>query len=236
MASSVYRRFRVDHPQCKFFMLGCPAASSAILQPVSPHNYTYTGFDKRKNKRYVRLTEGSIMFSALEAIRYQRGHLSIIDQLQLPHVTVFIPIRSAEDGWHAIRQMRVRGAPAIAIVAALSLAVEILDLVMLGKISKEGEDVISYIEEKLEYLVTSRPTAVNLSDCARKIKSLLRRLPPGSGETVATTFIEYAEKMLIDDVADNRSIGEHGAKWICDNTPPELENQNLGVITHCNTG
>lgn len=179
------------------------------------------------------------MVSALEAIKYKRGHLSIIDQLQLPHVTEFVPINSAEDGWHAIRQMRVRGAPAIAIVAALSLAVEVTDLVSQKKISKDGEDVRLYIEEKMDYLVTSRPTAVNLSDCARKIKSLLERKPeslPCSGENVAMAFIAYAEKMLVDDVADNRSIGEYGARWISENTFGGLEGHKFCLLTHCNTG
>ena len=62
---------------------------------------------------------------SLQAIKYANNQLQIIDQLQLPFVTEYIPIRSAQDGWHAIKEMRVRGAPAIAIVAILSLAVEL---------------------------------------------------------------------------------------------------------------
>lgn len=61
----------------------------------------------------------------LEAIRYSRGSLEILDQLLLPHQTAFIPIRSVDDAYKAIKLMQVRGAPAIAIVAALSLAVEL---------------------------------------------------------------------------------------------------------------
>jgi methylthioribose-1-phosphate isomerase len=61
----------------------------------------------------------------LEAIKYQRGSLKILDQLKLPHVEVYDNVESSKDAWHAIQEMRVRGAPAIAIVAALALAVEL---------------------------------------------------------------------------------------------------------------
>ncbi|EAS28711.3 methylthioribose-1-phosphate isomerase [Coccidioides immitis RS] len=179
------------------------------------------------------------MTSALEAIRYKRGHLLIIDQLLLPHVTRFIPIRSAEDGWHSIKEMHVRGAPAIAIVAMLSLAVEMSGLVSQQKISKNAEDTRVYIEEKLDYLATSRPTAVNLSDSVRKMKSVLEqktRTLTCSGEEIAMSFIAYAENMLVHDVADNRSIGEHGANWIVANTPSGVEDSKLCILTHCNTG
>lgn len=45
----------------------------------------------------------------LQAIKYSKGQLEILDQLQLPFIETFIPIRSTEDGWHAIKDMKVRG-------------------------------------------------------------------------------------------------------------------------------
>ncbi|EEP82134.1 S-methyl-5-thioribose-1-phosphate isomerase [Uncinocarpus reesii 1704] len=179
------------------------------------------------------------MASALEAIKYDRGRLFIIDQLQLPHVTKFIPIDSSEAGWHAIKAMQVRGAPAIAIVAVLSLAVEMLNLVSENMIPEDGEDVRAYIEQKMDYLVSSRPTAVNLSDSAQKIKLLLdqRARKSGlSGVETAMAFIQHAEQMLARDLADNHSIGEYGATWILKNTRAALEGGNTCVLTHCNTG
>nr|CAG4644900.1 EOG090X08IP [Leptodora kindtii] len=63
--------------------------------------------------------------ATLQAIRYDNGKLDILDQLQLPQQCIYIDITSVEDAWRAIRQMKVRGAPAIAIVGCLSLAVEL---------------------------------------------------------------------------------------------------------------
>ncbi|KAG9713375.1 hypothetical protein KCU73_g16539, partial [Aureobasidium melanogenum] len=110
----------------------------------------------------------------LEAIKYSRGKLDILDQLQLPHTEVYDEVKSAQDAWHAIKEMRTRGAPAIAIVAALGLAVELELIAGKNELSKIAEEVEIFIKEKLEYLVTSRPTAVNLADAARKLQKIVQ--------------------------------------------------------------
>jgi methylthioribose-1-phosphate isomerase len=169
----------------------------------------------------------------LEAIKYTRGSLQILDQLKLPYTTHFDPIYSTTDAWHAIQEMRVRGAPAIAIVAALSLAVELSN----AKISSSSEDVAATITEKLEYLVTSRPTAVNLADAAAKLGAITERAKReagSSGEGVREAYVKAAEKMLVDDVKDNEGIGRFGAEWILKNAGKGVE--SVSVLTHCNTG
>ena len=105
----------------------------------------------------------------LEAIKYTRGSLLVLDQLQLPYTTHFNEVKTATEGWHAIKSMRTRGAPAIAIVAALSLAVELTH----ETLSPIPEEVAAFIVEKLDYLETSRPTAVNLADAVRKLKRVV---------------------------------------------------------------
>lgn len=173
----------------------------------------------------------------LQAIRYGRGDLSIIDQLKLPHVEKYINVRTSEEGWHAIKDMRVRGAPAIAIVAALSLACELHDLMSINKLSTNVEDVQVFIREKLQFLVSSRPTAVNLSDAARKLEDQVKIHAETAGSTghgVATAFIHAAESMLAKDLEDNRKIGENGAQWILKNAV--LRDSMATVLTHCNTG
>ncbi|KAF2280693.1 Methylthioribose-1-phosphate isomerase [Westerdykella ornata] len=170
----------------------------------------------------------------LESIRYTRGSLSILDQLLLPHQTHYDPIYSSTDAWHAIRSMRTRGAPAIAIVAALGLAVELTNM----KISPIAEEVAIFILEKLDYLVTSRPTAVNLADAARKLTRRVvdeKAREGATGESVRDVYVTAAEKMLVDDVRDNEAIGDHGAKWIVEKTEAGARGQ-VSVLTHCNTG
>jgi methylthioribose-1-phosphate isomerase len=168
----------------------------------------------------------------LEAIKYTRGSLQILDQLKLPYTSHYDAVYSSTDAWHAIKDMRTRGAPAIAIVAALSLAVELTN----AKLSSVPEEVSLFIIEKLEYLVTSRPTAVNLADAARKLRVVVEqavKVESASGEGVRKAYVEAAEKMLVDDVEDNKGIGKWGAEWIVKNAG---HTGNVSVLTHCNTG
>lgn len=171
---------------------------------------------------------------SLQAIKYDGKQLLIIDQLQLPFVEEYVNIQSTKDGWDAIKEMRVRGAPAIAIVAILSLAIELRAFLAADK-NKSSGDVGSFIIEKLHYLVTSRPTAVNLGDAAQKFEQMVNKqvAKEGStGESVASAYFQDAEKMLANDLSDNQSIGAHGAKWILEKTGKTTVN----VLTHCNTG
>jgi len=170
----------------------------------------------------------------LQAIKYARGQLEILDQLKLPHAEEYDHIYSSTDAWHAIKEMRTRGAPAIAIVAALALAVELENM----KLSSIAEEVKVFIDEKLEYLITSRPTAVNLADAARKLSKVVdvaATKTDASGSDVKNAYIEAAEQMLVADVQDNEAIGRHGAEWILKNTEAGQKGQ-VSVLTHCNTG
>ncbi|KAF2474634.1 Methylthioribose-1-phosphate isomerase [Lindgomyces ingoldianus] len=170
----------------------------------------------------------------LQAIKYSRGQLEILDQLKLPHAEEYDHIYSSMDAWHAIKEMRTRGAPAIAIVAALALAVELVNM----KLSPVAEEVKAFIIEKLDYLVTSRPTAVNLADAAKKLTKAVERATSKEGATgadVREAYVQTAEKMLVDDVSDNENIGKHGAEWVINNT--EAGNKGpVSMVTHCNTG
>lgn len=178
----------------------------------------------------------------LQAIKYRRGKLDILDQLKLPHQEVYVDIISCEAAWRAINSMQVRGAPAIAIVAVLSLAV-----VGARCLDTEGglvelqlrKSVPRFLSDQLDYLVTSRPTAVNLSEAATRLSRLawLRAEQPGSeGRDVMELFIQAAEKMLENDVKDNENIGKFGAEWILQNARPVDSTQKVSVLTHCNTG
>ncbi|KAH0543532.1 S-methyl-5-thioribose-1-phosphate isomerase [Glutinoglossum americanum] len=174
---------------------------------------------------------------ALQAIKYSRGELRILDQTKLPHQEQYDSLRSSNDAWHAIKNMRVRGAPAIAIVAALALAVELEIIQADGKLSEIAEEIKLFVYEKLDYLVTSRPTAVNLADAAGKLKKLVDGAAAGkeaTGEKVKDAYILAAEEMLVDDVRDNENIGRHGAEWIIRNC--DGGGMKTRILTHCNTG
>ena len=186
----------------------------------------------------------------LEAIRYtptsdsRNATLEIIDQLLLPHQTVFFSLETCEDAHAAIKQMRVRGAPAIAIVAALALAVEIQSDATKKGITDTSE-IAAFLGQRLDYLMTSRPTAVNLGDAVRKLKAVTEHTAAdkdSNGREVVRAYVRAAEKMLVDDVKDNEAIGRHGAAWIVktasteNRTITEESKAQIKILTHCNTG
>lgn len=172
----------------------------------------------------------------LQAIKYKRGELEILDQLRLPHAEVYDHVKSSTDAWHAIKDMRTRGAPAIAIVAALGLAVELETISSKNELSSIAEEVEVFVKEKLDYLVTSRPTAVNLADASRKLQKIVQSAAAAqgaSGSSVKDAYLKAAEQMLVDDVSDNEAIGHHGAEWILKNAS---RSGQVSILTHCNTG
>jgi methylthioribose-1-phosphate isomerase len=170
--------------------------------------------------------------NTLQSIRYSRGRLQLLDQRKLPHDSVYIDIQDSTAGWHAIHDMVVRGAPAIAISAALSLAVEVANL---GSVDWSVNDAISFLQKRLEFLVSSRPTAVNLSDAATKLNDVVLKATNDMSkpEAIFQAYVEAAEGMLIDDIDTNKAIGSNGAKFILSQTQ---KCHNLHVLTHCNTG
>ena len=174
----------------------------------------------------------------LQAIKYKRGKLQILDQLRLPHEQIYIDIKFERDAWDAIKSMQVRGAPAIAIVAALSVAVRLANGGEFNS-SASGTPCSDFISNTLKFLVTSRPTAVNLADAARKLEKVASAAAAQPNSTVATVseaYIEAAEQMLVDDVRDNNDIGESGAEWIQKHAVNHTWDGKLSVLTHCNTG
>ncbi|KAL8908754.1 MAG: hypothetical protein Q9207_000611 [Kuettlingeria erythrocarpa] len=183
----------------------------------------------------------------LQAIKYNHGRLEILDQLRLPHEEVYFNIKNSKDAWLAIKSMQVRGAPAIAIVAALSVAVEAVGCVeSLDRGNEQtdssrttsGKATAEHIASQLEYLVTSRPTAVNLADAAMKLKVLVNIAASefdSDCRAVLEAYIAAAEQMLVDDVKDNEAIGKYGAAWIMKHAHCP-KGTKVSVVTHCNTG
>lgn len=160
------------------------------------------------------------------------GKLEILDQTLLPATTHYIQVKDVGDGWKVINKMQVRGAPAIAIVGSLSLAAEIIQ-------HPEYEHKTAFrqdIEKKLNYLVSARPTAVNMKTAANELIKLANSLCDSDIYTLSQMkdkFINDIEEMLRKDVADNKSIGDFGAHEILRNVPKD---DFTRILTHCNTG
>lgn len=133
--------------------------------------------------------------------------------------------------------MQVRGAPAIAIVGCLSLAVEIYREEVLSK-----ADLRQEIEGKLNYLVSARPTAVNMKIAAEELIGLANEMAQDEAVTVdqmKARFLKETEAMLDKDISDNKAIGAFGAEAILKGETEKgggEQKSPIRVLTHCNTG
>jgi methylthioribose-1-phosphate isomerase len=169
--------------------------------------------------------------SSLQAVKYSRGSLQVLDQLRLPHEFHYDAVTNRTEAWESIASMRVRGAPAIAIVASLGLAVELSSR---GSPSGSRDEIIAEVDEALDYLKTSRPTAVDLTNAINQLKARIRE-GTNSAEDVVKAFVEEAEKIFEKDLKTNLAIGDHGADWLKAQAGASSSSQ-ISVLTHCNTG
>lgn len=170
---------------------------------------------------------------SLEAIRYTRSppSLQLLDQKLLPHQVHFVDINTCEEGHDAIKSMKVRGAPAIAIAAALSLARE---LRVVPHPPATGADAASHVAKRLALLATSRPTAVNLFEATARLTALAQAeaAKGADGAAVYVAVASACEAMLAADVDANERMGRHGAEAVKRVAKPGP----ITMLTHCNTG
>ena len=98
-----------------------------------------------------------------------------------------------------------------------------------------SNDAASFLNRKLDYLVTSRPTIVNLSNAVTKLKGAISNAATTAFEAMSVfqDFLEAAEDMLREDVAANRAIGLYGASFLRGHIK---NSKSLSILTHCNTG
>jgi methylthioribose-1-phosphate isomerase len=148
--------------------------------------------------------------------------VGIIDQTLLPHAFETRPLRTLEEAAHAIRSMQVRGAPLIGATAAYGVCLA------LREDASDGA-----LERARAALRATRPTAVNLHWALEEMRRVLAPLPPG--ERVAAAY-RRAAALCDEDVAINRSIGEHGLKLLEAAWERKGRRGRLDVLTHCNAG
>ncbi len=97
------------------------------------------------------LVQNMTQSQSLQAIVYQKGQLKLLDQRLLPLQSEFIAIKTTDDAFHAIRDMVVRGAPAIGVTAALATAVELYTMQHNGQIHSL-QQLVEWIETKMTFL------------------------------------------------------------------------------------
>lgn len=182
--------------------------------------------------------------SALQAIKFDREllTLSVLDQLLLPYATKYIPIYTIADAFDVIKRMQVRGAPAIAIVGSLSVVIELSHFVQ-GKFRDQGyydllnvDNLKLQLIKRLEYLVTSRPTAVNLGNAISEITALVTASQATGVDGLFKEILQFGCDLIDDDYTNNVKLGENGKSWILSKLESEGFEGDFGVLTICNTG
>ena len=162
--------------------------------------------------------------------------LEIIDQTLLPGRIEIIRLHTAKEIWDAIYLLQVRGAPAIGVSAGMGLY-----LLMKHSEATSYNDFMKELDEKSDYLNSSRPTAVNLSWALKRMKthveSVYAKMSPRDG--VSGSFSDSVRGELIKEMRDEcqrikqedidvcRRIGEYGVTLVKDGD---------GILTHCNAG
>ncbi|MGL6225204.1 MAG: S-methyl-5-thioribose-1-phosphate isomerase [Thermoguttaceae bacterium] len=156
---------------------------------------------------------------------YQTGCLRLIDQTLLPTELLEIDCKTVETVWEAIKQLRVRGAPAIGISAAYGVCVGLQPV--LGQHVSESE-FFSHLEKIVSYLASSRPTAVNLFWALDRMKHKAQMLRGANEpEQIAVALWNEAVQIHEEDRQICRQIGQHGATLLRDGDT---------CLTHCNAG
>lgn len=157
----------------------------------------------------------------VNTIEWTDAGVVMIDQTRLPAEERFVRCRDHLEVADAIRDMVVRGAPAIGCAAAMGVA--------LGALKANDDEFDARMDEVCEILAATRPTAVNLFWAIDRMRALYRRLRE-QGVSLATLrqrLVDEAKLVLREDIASNRALGRHGA--------PLLPDRGT-VMTHCNAG
>ena len=148
--------------------------------------------------------------------------VAAVDQTKLPHEFVIARITDCDAAVEAIRSMLVRGAPLIGATAAYGVALAM---------RSDGSDAA--LDRATAALIETRPTAINLKWALDEMKVALLPLPPSArAEAAYVRAGEIAEQ----DIAINRSIGQHGLALIEKIAATKQPGERVNILTHCNAG
>jgi len=150
------------------------------------------------------------------------GNLELLDQRLLPQQTVYLTCRTVRELFDAIRDLAVRGAPAIGVAAGYGA-------VIAARAGDNVSDCLADLRKGVDYLAKSRPTAVNLAWALDRMLRQACKISPQSEcrNQFLEQLLHQAKSIDQEDRAMCRQIGDYGGHYIKD---------GAGVLTHCNAG
>jgi len=169
----------------------------------------------------------------IKAFKYDSGNnkLEVLNQTRLPQEEVFVSIEDCDGGFKAIRDMLVRGAPCIAAVGCLSI---VNDLNKRCSEIKSIPELLKWFNEKMDFMITSRPTAVNLARSLESLRAFIEKKAAflQRPEDLCNEITSFCNKAIEKGVEANKRLATFGADEFISRT----NHQPITVLTHCNTG
>ena len=158
----------------------------------------------------------------ISTITWTKGKVRLIDQNRLPQDATFIYCHDLDSVVGAIKTMKIRGAPALGIAAALGVVLGVQKVK-----SKRFKDFEKELNKSCEKLLNSRPTAVNVYWAIERMKKKVKMNKTKNVSVLKRILLEEALDILEEDRKVNRAIGNHGSRL--------LKNEDT-VMTYCNAG
>lgn len=158
----------------------------------------------------------------IQTLEWTDSGVRFIDQTKLPTEEIYVICKTYEEVADVIRNMVVRGAPAIGVAAAMGIA--------LGVKNSNAEkiaDLSRDFDRICDVIGKTRPTAVNLFWAIRRMRDKFDQVGTQPLGKIKQALIEEAQRMHAEDIAANQAMGRHGAT---------LMPSSGGVLTHCNAG
>ena len=157
-----------------------------------------------------------------QTLRWSAGELYLLDQTKLPLEVIEEKQESVEQVWHSIKQLKVRGAPAIGVAAAYGLLIAIRKQTAMNL-----KEYLQEIEKKAAYIDSARPTAVNLKWALNRMLNSVKIFSGNDSKGLYKHLEEEAIRIHEEDVHLCLKMGVNGVSLI---------KEGMGVLTHCNAG
>jgi methylthioribose-1-phosphate isomerase len=158
----------------------------------------------------------------IQTLEWTDKGVRFLDQTKLPTEETYVNCTTYQEVADVIRNMVVRGAPAIGVAAGMGVALGIKN----SKAESVG-DLKRDLDQICEVIGKTRPTAVNLFWAIRRMQEKFETLRVRPVPQIKQAIVEEAQRMHAEDIAINQAMGKHGAA---------LMPASGSVLTHCNAG
>ena len=158
----------------------------------------------------------------IPTVEWKNGAVRLLDQSRLPEHVEFLDCRDYRALAEAIRHLKVRGAPAIGVTAAMGVA-----LGAQAVTADSYDEFAEAVEGICGELAATRPTAVNLFWAIGRMKKKLVELYAKPVAEIKRALVEESQRILDEDIAMNKAMGKHGSA---------LVHGGQTILTHCNAG